>query len=778
MSNLVNPYHAGRPVEGPEMFFGRDDALIWVEQQLALDRRLLFMHGPDLIGKTSLARRLPAFLSERVPFLYFLGKSHQGRPLPQVLAALAGDLANQLMAQDLVSPGQVDTAADSATAVKSLLNQASLALETGSSSSLGIPQEDQTQRLLLVLDDVHLLADGEPPSLDSLFDFLANLLAAVPRLQLLLTLSDLSYAQLTHPILLGAADFRLGPLSSDAAQQLITRPAQGALRFDAGVTKRIAEITSNHPYYLHLFCYTLYNHCARDGWVNQSDIDRVLDTLLTLPNEEFQAIWDRSTWAERAALTALAGLKGAHGPITRQEVINYLRRFDPGVVPDVILDALESLADRGVLVRMGALSYRFAVNLLRYWLDHHTDPAEVLSSVNWNQLSLQLAARSASEEVEVVEPTPSASETADEENGQRKWGLGTLSIVGLIGTALIGLVLLALAFGGLLASEISEPTPTAGQAQATSGFVPPTPTATPSPVPTPTPTRPRVVAHSLPAIVYMARGAEDNVPPSTWQLFVMNADGANRQQVTEDNADDITPVWSPDGQRVAFVSQRDGNREIYIVDSDGLSAGGTGVVNLTQHPAEDWTPAWSPDGQQLALSSNRQGTWEIFVIDADGTNLRQITNDGAGNLSPVWSPDGKMMAYSSKRDGNWEIYAMSAPDDQGQVAGGAQRLTFSDGNDLSPLYSPQGDRIAFESNREGNVEIYVVNADGSNQQNLSNLPYADDHGPVWSPDGRRLVFYSNREGSWDLFVMTATGENVINLSNSPDVDEQAPAWRP
>jgi hypothetical protein len=778
LSNLVNPYHAGRPVEGPEMFFGRDDALIWVKQQIALDRRLLFMHGPDLIGKTSLARRLPAFLSERVRFLYFLGKSHQGRLLPQVLAALAGDLANQLMAQDLVSPGQVDTAADSATAVKSLLNQASLALETGSSSSSGTPEEDQTQRLLLVLDDVHRLADGEPPSLDGLFDFLANLLAAVPRLQLLLTLSDLSYAQLTHPILLGAADFRLGPLSSDAAQQLITRPAQGALRFDAGVTKRIAEITSNHPYYLHLFCYTLYNHCARDGWVNQSDIDRVLDTLLTLPNEEFQAIWDRSTWAERAALTALAGLKGAHGPITRQEVINYLRRFDPGVVPDVILDALESLADRGVLVRMGALSYCFAVNLFRYWLDHHTDPAEVLSDVDWNQLSLQLAARSASEEVEVVEPTPSASETADEENGQRKWGLGTLFIVGLIGTALIGVVLLALAFGGLLASEISEPTPTVGQAQATSGFVPPTPTATPSPVPTPTPTRPRVVAHSLPAIVYMARGSEDTVPPSTWQLFVMNADGANRQQVTEDNADDITPVWSPDGQRVAFVSQRDDNREIYIVESDGLSAGGIGVVNLTQHPAEDWTPAWSPDGQQLAFSSNRQGSWEIFVIDADGTNLRQITSDGAGNLSPVWSPDGEMMAYSSKRDGNWEIYVMSAPDDQGQVAGGAQRLTFSDGNDLSPLYSPQGDRIAFESNREGNVEIYVVNADGSNQQNLSNLPYADDHGPVWSPDGRRLVFYSNREGSWDLFVMTATGENVINLSNSPDVDEQAPAWRP
>jgi TolB protein len=71
-----------------------------------------------------------------------------------------------------------------------------------------------------------------------------------------------------------------------------------------------------------------------------------------------------------------------------------------------------------------------------------------------------------------------------------------------------------------------------------------------------------------------------------------------------------------------------------------------------------------------------------------------------------------------------------------------------------------------------------MTAEGSNQQNVSNVGYADDHGPVWSPDGQWLVFYSNREGNWDLFMTTVTGENVINLTNSPDIDEQAPAWRP
>jgi hypothetical protein len=760
LSTLVNPYHAGRPIEGPTMFFGRDDALIWVEQQLTVDRRFLIVYGPHLIGKTSLVRRLPEVLPEYVHCLYFECKPHQGEPLSRVLAALAGILAHQLMSQGLASPHQVDTAADSATAVKSLLRQATTALDGG--------------RLLLVLDDAHRLAGDDASSLDSFFDFLTTLLAEVPTLHLLLTLSDLDYERLTHPLLTGAMTFRLGPFSSDAAQQLIIRPAQGALRFDAGVVKRIADINSKHPYYLHLFCYTLYNRCAREGWVNQSDVDAVLEEVLALPNERFEAIWGQSNQAERAALAAMAGLKGAHGPIIRQEVVNYLRRFAPAVVPQTILDALESLADRGVLVRMGALSYRFAVHLFRYWLDRHTDPADVLAGVDWDRLSARLSTLSTGEGIEAVVSLDTREVPAEgEQDVRRGWDLGRLSILGLTGTALIGMALLALAFTGVLPLGAVAPTPTATPAHIASGFVAPTPTATPTPAPTPTPTRPLVVARTLPAIVYMARGFAGNGDPPTWQIFVMNADGTNRQRRTESNADDITPAWSPDGRRVAFVSQRDGNREIYV-----MNANGTGLVNTTQHPAEDWTPAWSPDGKRIAFSSNRQGNWEIFIVNADGSGLRQITNDGAGSMSPVWSPDGQTMAYASKRGEGWEIYTMPAPDAQGQVTGERRRLTFSEGNDLSPLFSPSGDRIAFESNREGNVEIYVMSADGSNQKNLSNQPYADDHGPVWSPDGQRLVFYSNREGNWDLFVMTDTGEDVVNLTNTPNLDEQAPGWRP
>ena len=453
MSEFVNPYHAGRPVKEPTMFFGRDDALIWAEQQLTLGRRLLLVHGPDLIGKTSLLYRLSAFLPETVHCLFFECKPHRGKALPQVLAALAGDLVNQLMAQNLVSPHQVDTAADSATAVKSLLQQAIAALESRSSP-------DEGYRLLLVLDDVHRLLDEDAFSTEGFFEFLADVLAQLPALQVLLTLSDVSYDRLKHPLLLSGTGFRLGPISTDAAQQLIMRPAQGTLRFDAGVTKRITEITSNHPYYLHLFCYTLYNYCARDGWINQSDVDRVLETLLTLPNEQFQALWNQSNWAEQAALTALAGIKGAHGLITRQEVVNYLQRFDPEVVAPVILDALEALADEGVLVRMGALSYRFAVNLYRYWVERQTDLTQILAGVDWNRVRAQRAARSTAEEMEAIEAQRSSGEKEAEESDKATSRWGQLSILGLTGTALIGIVLLGLAFAGLFPAGNADPTPT------------------------------------------------------------------------------------------------------------------------------------------------------------------------------------------------------------------------------------------------------------------------------------------------------------------------------
>jgi TolB protein len=744
---LTNPYHRDQPVENGALFYGRDDALLWIEQQLLFNRRLLILYGPALIGKTALTRTLPRALVGHVACLYFSCQPHQGEDLPSVLADLAADIQQQLTAQGMVLSAAWEMTDDPVAGLTNLLQQAVAATHS---------------QLLLVFDDAHALesATGDL-TLNSFFDVLAAWLGAVTGLRLLVTLSTPAYHQLAHSLRSGAEVLRLGPLSSDAAQQLITRPAQGLIRFDAGAVKRIADITSNHPYYLHLFGYALFSRCARAGMITQADVDAVLEELLSQPNQRFQALWDESTAPERAALMAISGLKAAHGLVTHQEVVNYVRRFDPQTSAQALLGALEALTDREILVRMGASSYRFGVTLFRYWIDRHFEPASVLTQVDWDRPSAR----------------PGTGDEPEASNGvRRRWGVGHWVIGGLSSTALAGLALWALILTGTWLPQLRAPTPTAPPTSRSVAVSLPTATPTLTPIPlTPTPTNPVVITRTLPALVFRARNVGGSGDLPNWQIFVMNADGGNRQRITNDSYEDITPVWSPDGRRIAFVGRIEDNRDIYVMNLDG-----SGLANLTNHPANDWTPAWSPNGRQIVFSSNRLGYWELFSVNADGSDVRQIAESAGGSLSPVYSPDGQTIAFSGKSGDNWNIHTMPAPgtSPEGSQPQPPRQLTSAVGNELAPSFSPRGDRIAFETNRDGNYEIYVMNADGSNQRNLTNSPSSDEHGAVWSPDGKRILFYSNRTGNWDVFVMSDTGKNAVNLTNTPDVDEQEPVWRP
>jgi len=747
LSELINPYHRDQPPEDGALFYGRDDALLWIEQQLLFNRRLLILYGPARIGKTALTRTLPRALVGHVACLYFACRPHQGEDLPGVLAALAADIQQQLADQGMALPAAPETADDPVAALTSLLQQAVAATHS---------------QLLLVFDDAHALesASGDL-TLNSFFDILAAWLGTVTGLRLLVTLSTPAYHQLAHSLRSGAEVLRLGPLTSDAAQQLVTRPAQGLIRFDAGAVKRIADITSNHPYYLHIFGYALFNRCAREGMISQADVDAVLEELLSQPDQRFQALWDECSDPERAALMAISSLKAAHGLVTHQEVVNTVRRFDPDAPAQTLLGALEALTDREVLVRMGASSCRFSVTLFRYWVDRHFEPASVLGHVDWDRPTTRADAR---------------DELAASEGAPRRWGVGHWVIGGLSTTALFGLALWAMILTGTGLPLLRAPTPTAPPTSRSVAANLPTSTPTLTPIPlTPTPTNPVVITRTLPAIVFRAHNVGGSGDLPNWQIFVMNADGSNRQRITNDGNEDITPVWSPDGKRIAFVGRIEDNRDIFVMNLDG-----TGLANLTNHPANDWTPAWSPDGRQILFSSNRLGYWELFAVNADGSGVQQVAESAAGSLSPVYSPDGQTIVFSSKNGDNWNIYSMPAPgtSPEGGQPQPPRQLTSATGNELAPSVSPRGDRIAFETNRDGNYEIYVMNADGSNQQNLTNSASSDEHGAVWSPDGKRILFYSNRTGNWDIFVMSDTGKSAVNLTHTPDVDEQEPVWRP
>jgi hypothetical protein len=251
------------------------------------------------------------------------------------------------------------------------------------------------------------------------------------------------------------------------------------------------------------------------------------------------------------------------------------------------------------------------------------------------------------------------------------------------------------------------------------------------------------------------------------EIYLMNADGSGLRNLTNHPAGDGSPAWYRDGIHLAFVSNRNGlAADIYVMDTFGLIP-----RRLTNHPTTwDGTPTWSPDGNRIAFGSTRDGNNEIYVMNADGTDQVRLTNHPAHDRSPAWSPDGRHIAFVSDRDGPSEIYVME-PD-----GSDVRRLTHTGAWHGGVAWSSDGSRIAFNSNYHGSLQVYVMDADGYNLRRLTDHP-ADDWTPSWSPDGRHIAFMSTRDGNWEIYVMNADGSAARRLTDHPAPDSW-PAWRP
>ena len=260
-----------------------------------------------------------------------------------------------------------------------------------------------------------------------------------------------------------------------------------------------------------------------------------------------------------------------------------------------------------------------------------------------------------------------------------------------------------------------------------------------------------------------------------YDLWVMDGDGGNPVNLTDDPETDFEPTWSPDGQSIAFsrsLSFNNADWDLWVIDADGSN-----LVPLTQGPSQDRHPSWSPDGRRIAYDSGSEGIRDIWVMDADGSNPVNLTPDSNIEVDPSWSPDGQRIAYASAQNSagsTVDIWVM------GTNGENPVNLTASTHNVRDPAWSPDGQRIAYTCVLgEDDYQICLMNADGTEQ-----VPLTDGaliaRNPVWTPDGSRILFtafVSKFPSPRHIFSISIDGSDVINLTEeiNPDGQYTSPA---
>jgi|GEM_PF-3382840 len=255
--------------------------------------------------------------------------------------------------------------------------------------------------------------------------------------------------------------------------------------------------------------------------------------------------------------------------------------------------------------------------------------------------------------------------------------------------------------------------------------------------------------------VYAEKGKEYSPSPAIERIVPL----------TSGEGDDIQAICSPDGQYLAFTSDRLGNQDVFVLD---LTGPGKAAAQKTFIEANDFHPAWSPDKESLVFASDRIGVEKIFRVDLTKFAPKmQITRGVGQDKTPCYSLDGRKIVYSSEpatRLGTPYIWIINLDtNDMTQYASG-----------YKPSFSPDMKRVLFESKKAGNSDIWILDLTTGDQLQITS-DRSDDFDPAWSPDGELIVFTSNRAGNSDIWVMKSDGSNLTRITTHPEVDRY-PTW--